>query len=142
MKYVLLVSHGNFAPGLHSAVSMLAGSNRNDILSTSLQDGMSSDTFDENVDKLIRNIQKEDEIILLADIIGGSPLTTTLNVLNRRGFLGSTVVFGGMNLMLALNSILMKDEMDIEDLKEKLINESRESIKEFELGKEDAEEDI
>lgn len=25
MKYVLLVSHGMFAPGLHSALNMLAG---------------------------------------------------------------------------------------------------------------------
>lgn len=142
MKYVLLVSHGNFAPGLHSAINMLAGSDRSDILSTSLQNGMSSDLFEENVDKLISNIQKEDEIILLADIIGGSPLTTTLNVLNKRGFLGNTVVFGGMNLILVLNSVLMKDEMEITELKNQLINESRESIRELVLSNEEDEEDI
>ena len=40
MKYVLLVSHGMFAPGLHSALNMLAGGGREDILSASLEDGM------------------------------------------------------------------------------------------------------
>lgn len=39
MKYVVLVSHGTFAPGLHSVLNMLAGGGREDILSTSLQDG-------------------------------------------------------------------------------------------------------
>ena len=43
MKYVLLVSHGMFAPGLHSALNMLAGGGREDILSASLEDGMGSD---------------------------------------------------------------------------------------------------
>ena len=28
MKYVFLVSHGTFAPGLHNALNMLAGENR------------------------------------------------------------------------------------------------------------------
>ena len=48
MKYVVLVSHGTFAPGLHSVLNMLAGGGREDILSTSLQDGMGADEFAEN----------------------------------------------------------------------------------------------
>ena len=35
MKYVVMVSHGEFAPGLHSAVKMMTG-DRDDVLSTSL----------------------------------------------------------------------------------------------------------
>lgn len=42
MKYMMLVSHGTFAPGLHNALSMLAGEGREDILSTSLENGMGS----------------------------------------------------------------------------------------------------
>ena len=30
MKYVVLVSHGTFAPGLHSVLKMLAGGERED----------------------------------------------------------------------------------------------------------------
>ena len=33
MKYVFLVSHGTFAPGLHNALNMLAGENREDVFS-------------------------------------------------------------------------------------------------------------
>ena len=45
MKYVVLVSHGTMAPGLHNALSMLAGGGREDILSTSLENGMGASDF-------------------------------------------------------------------------------------------------
>lgn len=78
MKYVLIVSHGILAKGIHSVLDMMAGKNRNDILSTSLIDGMSVSTFSEKLEELVSNIKKNDEIILLGDIIGGSPLTLSL----------------------------------------------------------------
>lgn len=141
MKYVVLVSHGTFAPGLHSVLNMLAGGGREDILSTSLQDGMGADEFAENFGKLIEPIKEEDEIILLADIIGGSPLTTALDVLTKKGLLAKTTAFGGMNLPMALTATLMKDALDTESLKTSLISESRDAIKEMELKLDDDEED-
>ena len=45
MKYVFLVSHGTLAPGMHNALAMLAGEGREDIISTSLENGMGSDTY-------------------------------------------------------------------------------------------------
>ena len=141
MKYVVLVSHGTFAPGLHSVLNMLAGGGREDILSTSLQDGMGADEFAENFGKLVEPIKEEDEIILLADIIGGSPLTTALDVLTKKGLLAKTTAFGGMNLPMALTATLMKDALDTEILKASLVSESRDAIKEMELKLDDDEED-
>lgn len=141
MKYVVLVSHGTFAPGLHSVLNMLAGGGREDVLSTSLQDGMGADEFAENFGKLIEPVKEDDEIILLADIIGGSPLTTALDVLTKKGLLANTTAFGGMNLPMALTATLMKDALDTESLKASLISESRDAIKEMELKLDDDEED-
>ena len=140
MKYVVLVSHGTFAPGLHSVLNMLAGGGREDVLSTSLQDGMGADEFAENFGKLIEPVKEDDEIILLADIIGGSPLTTVLDVLTKKGLLAKTTAFGGMNLPMALTATL-KDALDTESLKASLISESRDAIKEMELKLDDDEED-
>ena len=141
MKYVVLVSHGTFAPGLHSVLNMLAGGGREDILSTSLQDGMGADEFAENFGKLIEPVKEDDEIILLADIIGGSPLTTALDVLTKKGLLTKTTAFGGMNLPMALTATLMQDALDTESLKASLVSESRDAIKEMELKLDDDEED-
>ena len=102
MRYLILVSHGTFAPGLHNALGMMAGSDREDIRSTSLLDGMDVDTFRANFAELVGDITPEDEIILTADIIGGSPLTTALDVLTEKGLLGKTLAIGGMTLPLVL----------------------------------------
>ena len=98
MKYIMLVSHGMFAPGLHDALKMLAGSDREDILSTSLKNGMGADEFAENVRKCISVINEEDELVLFADLVGGSPLTTAANVIAEEGLISRTTMIGGMNL--------------------------------------------
>ena len=138
----LLVSHGTFANGLHSVLEMMAGSDRNDILSTNLINGMTVERFEGEVEKLVQEITQEDQIILLADLIGGSPLTTTLNVLSKKDMLKNTMVFGGMNLSLALNAVLMKDVLKQDEFKQVLIEELKESIKEFELDSDGNDDDI
>ena len=65
---------------------------------------------------MITKIPKESEIIVLADIIGGSPLSTAMNVLAQSGLIDKTTVLGGMNLPLALTTILMKDVLDTDAL--------------------------
>ena len=144
MRYVLLVSHGEFAPGLHKAIEMLAGSNREDVLSTSLKNGMGADEFADNVRAVLKDITEEDEIALFADIVGGSPLTTAANVIAAKGLLDRTVMVGGMNLPLVLSTILTKDFA--EDFKEHvrtaMVAEAKEMIQEFTVAVEEESDDI
>lgn len=142
MKYVVLVSHGTLAPGLHNALSMLAGEERKDILSTSLENGMSSAVYVENVRKCISGITKEDEILLFGDLVGGSPLTNAANVIAECGLMEKTVMMGGMNLPLALSAVLMKDTMDTEELMAMLPQEARDELKEFRITNTESEDEI
>lgn len=134
MRYLILVSHGTFAPGLHNALGMMAGSDREDIRSTSLLDGMDVDTFRANFTELVGDITAEDEIILTADIIGGSPLTTALDVLTEKGLLGKTLAIGGMNLPLVLAAAFADAETPLEELEQELTGEAKDQIKRFDLG--------
>ena len=134
MRYLILVSHGTFAPGLHNALGMMAGSDREDIRSTSLLDGMDVDTFRANFAELVGDITAEDEIILTADIIGGSPLTTALVVLTEKGLLGKTLAIGGMNLPLVLTAAFADAETPLEELEQELTGEAKDQIKRFDLG--------
>ena len=131
MKYVVLVSHGTFAPGLHSVLKMLAGGEREDVISVGLEDGMSADEFAEKFSNAISKITEDDEIILLGDIVGGSPLTNAIEQVSNKGLIGQTVIFGGMNLAMALTATLMKDGVDTDMLKDSLINEAKDAVKEF-----------
>lgn len=142
MKYIVLVSHGTFAPGLHNALLMLAGEDREDIRSTSLENGMGSDTYMENVRKCISGITPEDEILLLGDLVGGSPLTLAANVIAEQGLLQQTVMIGGVNMPLALSAALMKDDMELTELPEALLAESREVMQEFKIEEDENEEDL
>ena len=134
MRYLILVSHGTFAPGLHNALGMMAGSDREDIRSTSLLDGMDVDTFRANFTELVGDITTEDEIILTADIIGGSPLTTALDVLTEKGLLGKTLAIGGMNLPLVLTAAFADADTPLEELEQELTGEAKDQIKRFDLG--------
>ena len=134
MRYLILVSHGTFAPGLHNALGMMAGSDREDIRSTSLLDGMDVDTFRANFAELVQDITAEDEIILTADIIGGSPLTTALDVLTEKGLLGKTLAIGGMNLPLVLTAAFADAETSLDELEAEITGEAKDQIKRFALG--------
>lgn len=144
MRYILLVSHGEFAPGLHKAIEMLAGSDREDLLSTSLKNGMGADEFADNVREILEKITDEDEIALFADIVGGSPLTTAANVIAEKGLLSRTVMVGGMNLPLVLSTILSKDYAEdfAEHVRNNMIPESQSLIQEFTVAVEEESDEI
>lgn len=138
MKYVILVSHGKFANGLNDALSMLAG-NREDILSVGLENGKSVDEFVALFTEKIKDISTDDEVILLGDIIGGSPLTNATNVLVNKGI--KTVILGGMNLPLALTTVLMKDTVSLDELVDQVLEQARMAMQEFKIV-EESEDDI
>lgn len=136
-----MVSHGTFAPGLHNALGMMAGAGREDILSTSLLDGMDVDTFRENFTELVKGIAAEDEILLFADIIGGSPLTNAVSVLEEKGLLPHTVAMGGMSLPLVLGAAFADADTPLAQAAEEIMADARDQIKVFDLGG-DTEDDI
>ena len=141
MRYLILVSHGTFAPGLHNALGMMAGSDREDIRSTSLLDGMDVDTFRANFTELVGDITAEDEIILTADIIGGSPLTTALDVLTEKGLLGKTLAIGGMNLPLVL-TLMIDNATPTQQLIDATVAEAREQLVQIKPVESKSEEDF
>ena len=138
MKYVILVSHGKFANGLNDALSMLAG-NRDDILSVGLENGKSVDEFTALFTEKVKDISNDDDVILLGDIIGGSPLTNATNVLVNKGI--KTVILGGMNLPLALTTVLMKDTVSLDEIANQVLEQARMAMQEFKIV-EESEEDI
>jgi len=123
---------------------MLAGSAREDVLSTSLKNGMGADEFAENVREILKDITEEDEIAMFADIVGGSPLTTAANVIAEMGLLNRTVMVGGMNLPLVLSTILTKDFADDfkEHVRSAMVAEAKEMIQEFTVAVEEESDDI
>lgn len=141
MKYLILVSHGKLAEGLADALKMLVGPKKG-LLACGLQDGQSVDEFAKSFLSLVNGIPEAKEIVLLGDIIGGSPLTTATTLLVEKGFADSLLVIGGMNLPLAVTTALMKDSLSKEELAMQVTNEARDALKEFQFVKDNEVEEI
>lgn len=138
MRNVCLVSHGNLAEGLHDTLTMFMG-NCEGVMHMTLKQGEAVDQFQVRCTEMLKTLGEEDEIIVLADLIGGSPLTTFLNALSD---LGKTplIVLGGMNLAMALNALLNKDQ-EASIIRDVCLREAADAIKEFVLST-DEDEDI
>ena len=141
MRYLLLVSHGTMAPGVHSVLRMLLGE-RDNVLSYSMEDGVSADDFVAKLREVIAPITADDSVVVLGDIVGGSPLTNTLNTLTERGLLPKTIAFGGLSLPMAISALMaIEDDLDDSSLIQGVITEAREGARQVELAFDDEDEE-
>ena len=141
MRYLLLVSHGTMAPGVHSVIRMLLGE-RDDVLSYSMEDGVSADDFVAGLEGVIAPIGEDDSVVVLGDIIGGSPLTNTLNLLTSKGLLPRTIALGGMSLPMAVSALMAIDDgLDDSALVASVVSEAREGARQVELALDDDDEE-
>ena len=96
-----------------------------------LKNGMGADEFADNIRELLSVVGEEDEIIMFADIVGGSPLSTAANVIAEEGLLDKTLMIGGMNLPLVLTGVLSKDDMTFDEIKTELLEDAAAGLKVF-----------
>ena len=137
MKYLILVSHGGLAEGLKSSLSMFASDKVDDVIAIGLKDGESLADFFVEVKNVIGSLNENDSVLVLADIVGGSPLTTVATVLEEFGKLENATILGGMNLTMALTAVVMKDILTGSELVSTILNESSSALQEFEVESDD-----
>lgn len=135
MKYLIMVSHGRFAEGVKTSLEMFAGDANDRVFALCLHNGKSADDFKQDVEDFLdqHKFKEDDEFIILADIIGGSPLTTFLNVFSARGYLDRAVVLGGMNFTMALTSTVSLDTMDKEAIAKTALSEAKTAVQQYEV---------
>lgn len=135
MKYLIMVSHGRFAEGVKTSLEMFAGDANDRVFALCLHNGKSADDFKKEVEDFLdkHNFKDDDEFVILADIIGGSPLTTFLNVFSARGYLDRAVVLGGMNFTMALTATVSLDTMDKDAIAKAALNEAGTAIQQYQV---------
>ena len=146
MKYLVLVSHGGLAEGLKTSLAMFAGDKMDQVIAVGLKEGKSVDDFAVDFRESISGLTADDSVLVLADIVGGSPLTTAATVLEEAGKLDGALILGGMNLTMALTAVVMKDMMEGANLAQVILSEASTALQEFALapveGDDDEEDDI
>lgn len=134
MKYLILVSHGGFAEGLKSSLAMFAEDKMDQVIAVGLRNGSSVDEFALEVRSALESLTLEDSVVVLADIVGGSPLTTILGILDEKGLLLTATVLGGMNLPMAVTSVVMKDALEGDAFVAAVLPEASAALQEFKVA--------
>lgn len=145
MKYLVLVSHGGLAEGVQSSLGMFAGDKTDQVIAVGLKEGKSVDDFAVDFRQAVAGLKEEDTVLVLADIVGGSPLTTAASVLAELGKLDSAVILGGLNLTMGLTGLVMKDMLEGKDLANTILAEATAALQEFEVtadGDDEEDDDI
>ena len=115
MRYLLFVSHGTLASGMTQALGMLVGA---------------LPAFKEEVEKVLAPMTAEDEIIVLADLVSGSPLTTTMAAISEKLGLANVRAIGGMNLPMAVTAVEEEDS-PLDDTVSAMMTCAAEQVKQF-----------
>lgn len=141
MRHLVLVSHGTLAQGMHSVLKMLGGDSPA-ICDCCLEDGMGADEYVSRFKAIVKEFSQGDEIILMGDIQGGSPLTNAMNELAVAGLLPSSAVFAGMNLPMAMTAFMGLESGDFESVRASLVDEARRGVAEIVIADDEEEEDL
>ena len=119
---VIATSHASLASGVYSAVKMIAGEFEN-LKIQEFKENDNLDEFDEKLKENYKSLKDYDNVIVLADLAGGTPFNRAVMAL---GDLPNVRVIAGLNfacLYQALNS-----SGNLDDSVEEIINIGKESV--------------
>lgn len=120
---IFIISHGDFAEGLHKTVEMITGPQKN-IFSFGLKGDLTTKKIAENIKE---EIKYNDFAIILGDLAGGSVCNEAVSLLNNQ----NCILVGGINLPLLIDLIL--SEADTKDKVREAIKMTRLELKEIEI---------
>ena len=107
MTALIITGHGQFASGIHSALTLIAGDAK-DIHAVDFREGDTPETLGEKLAKILK-IYENDGVVIFTDIIGGAPFRQAALLASSRENLD--VVYG-TTLHMLVEAGLEKDDYD------------------------------
>lgn len=124
MYNILIASHGLIANGFYDTAKMIIGEIEG-VRAIGIQQGENIQEFEEKLVKLADELYKDDGLLVLTDLFGGTPSNITImKLLNRYKHIE---LICGINLPILLEA-LEKRSMALENVKDSLINTGKNGI--------------
>ena len=135
MTGIVVTGHGNFPTGILSAVALVAGKPENTV-GVDFEEGQSSADLKEHMTKAIEELDG-DEILILADLVGGTPFNTAAAL--KTEITGKKIkVIAGVNMALLVEAVFSRPIYGMEELAESARTAGRDGIVDFDqLGGEE-----
>ena len=132
---ILISSHGKMAEGMLDTLNMFYSSELENVAALCYQESITLDDFNEKMNVTIQKINDGSGVIILTDIVGGTPMKEGIKYISD-----DIIMISGMNFSLLLDLVIKRNtvknvkELDvgsiIEDAKQGIVN-INEMIKEI-----------
>jgi Phosphotransferase system, mannose/fructose-specific component IIA len=117
MVKILVVTHGSLGTTLLNTANMIFGNVKNAI-ALELYHGDSIDDLQEKIKKEITAEKKEDGILVLTDLFGGSPCNMTAMVMKELSGAANVECLAGVNMPMLIEALTMQGNMPLKELVE------------------------
>ncbi len=122
MRKILVATHGDYAKGALSSISIIAGAKENVACINAYSE---EKNINEALDRYFETVTEDDEVIVLTDLFGGSVNQAVMSYLGKK----KIFLITGFNLVLLLEVMMMDaDESVSEDRLRSIIEGSKQQI--------------
>ena len=119
---IIIVTHGNLALELRSAMEHILGIQKNiEIISIKPDDDL--EIKKSALEESIKKVDEENGVIILTDMFGGTPSNLAISLLK----IGKVEIISGINLPMLIKLIGLRDSNDLQ----KVATESKESAQKY-----------
>ena len=119
---IIIVTHGNLALELKSAMEHILGIQKNiEIISIKPDDDL--EIKKSALGESIKKVDEENGVIILTDMFGGTPSNLAISLLK----IGKVEIISGVNLPMLIKLVGLRDSNDLQ----KVATESKESAQKY-----------
>ncbi len=122
---IIVTGHGEFASGLKSALSVIAGEQEK-ICFVDFLVNHSSDDLSNNLNAAFKELSDAEGILVLSDLAGGSPFKISAELIVTNNYKAKLIA--GTNIAMLLEASLARNFNDLETLASNLIDSGKESV--------------
>jgi fructoselysine and glucoselysine-specific PTS system IIA component len=122
MRKFLIAAHGKFASGIKSSLDIIIGETENVFVIDAYVNG--NESIEDELRKILENINPEDELIVFSDLMGGS----ITNQVVRFALKENVHVVSGINLPLLIDIIMDDTGNPVAETIENSLKAAREQV--------------
>lgn len=129
MIQIIVATHGGFANGIMSTLSMIAG-DAEGVTPLSVEPGESPDSFYDIIMEKIDELSAQpdcDGILILVDLLGGTPSNTSARVLGAKG-VDNIRCIAGLNFPMLVEAVFSRDSMTLPELEASCMEAARNGV--------------
>ena len=113
---IVLVGHGHFATGIYSSLQLIAGDQEN-VEAIDFVEGMSADELKQ---KILLAISNEEKVLILSDLLGGSPFKVSSTIMGENPTKTMNVL-SGLNLAMLMEAVFARMAHGFDEVADKAV---------------------